>query len=843
MKFALKFICLLICANLCLNELFCPIKKELPEETQKDSSYTINSINPVKYLDQDYTAVQVANKIFLNKSKGKFTWSSSALYEDSDYCPDDFVIPKKEDFESVLNILGADAYSVLTDPNGFNMEPKNYYVTNTKGSKTFTKYFMYLDGKTIKFIDTEPKDINGDLSQRAVSRCMLDLSKINLIFPDTKGDIEFNKDTRIKTSNEKYLNGFLWKIEGSTYTTKEITHKFDKSGMHMVEFWGNYINGELVYLCENVFVKKKSIESSQDFDESKNKIIETDFDMEYTSTLHFEHSNSPVSPRIDGGYYISFTDKNKFLHVLSYDRDDKLLKDFNTTEKAYPYDIASTDYGFAIYMKEAGSSYHSYLSVYNKNFDLINTVQIMNNAASDNKKVNSTLKKQIIRFDKFKNPVFGMNFMFEPDNGKLIYSRGRVFLIFCHYNYFLDKKEGHTGDTTVTFNDILTDMDFGDTWGSSHSLIQSATFDEFYFWTAALGDAYPKGINVEYTSKREFSNNYDPVHKKYNLRKVVEKDALAGYIKGYENGSADGKLGGILYFDKLGLYCLVYAKTPDVDNGKNMIYMTTWKFIDNQITDNKTHVIKEFESNNVMQVRAGRYGDDKVYIIYAETPYSGGNHYGYVTKGTTPKVYIIGLSSDPIQFIVTDESYDNLLMNTNEDLRTFEDGVLIWATSNKQGKLTINKIGTPRLKEDDDDIEYELTKEDLIEYLKTHEDITDDNLNKANIEEEKGDLSGGAIAGIVIGSIGGAGGIGVGVYFLLRYFKLKNIIPKSPEPITQAKGDITRFSNSRNNVNNKSSVNSRINVNRKSSVNNNSTIRNLGKGKGKVKMKRKSINK
>ncbi len=85
---------------------------------------------------------------------------------------------------------------------------------------------------------------------------MLDLSKINLIFPNTKGDIEFNKDTLIKTSNEKYLNGFLWKIEGSTYTTKEITHKFEKSGMYMVEFWGNYINGELVYLCENVFVKK-----------------------------------------------------------------------------------------------------------------------------------------------------------------------------------------------------------------------------------------------------------------------------------------------------------------------------------------------------------------------------------------------------------------------------------------------------------------------------------------------------------------------------------------------------------------------------------------------------------
>ena len=81
-----------------------------------------------------------------------------------------------------------------------------------------------------------------------------------------------------------------------------------------------------------------------------------------------------------------------------------------------------------------------------------------------------------------------------------IYSRGRIFLIFAHYNYFLDKGE-HTGDTVAIFNDVLLDMDFGLTLASSHSLIQSATFDEFYFWTAALGDAYPQGIKEEYTSK------------------------------------------------------------------------------------------------------------------------------------------------------------------------------------------------------------------------------------------------------------------------------------------------------------------------------------------------------
>ena len=30
----------------------------------------------------------------------------------------------------------------------------------------------------------------------------------------------------------------------------------------MVEFWGNYINGETLYLCENVFVKRDPIDNT-----------------------------------------------------------------------------------------------------------------------------------------------------------------------------------------------------------------------------------------------------------------------------------------------------------------------------------------------------------------------------------------------------------------------------------------------------------------------------------------------------------------------------------------------------------------------------------------------------
>ena len=758
------FLIYFIVLNFISCSLFCPKTNIAPQDIKIDKTYTIN---PVKYLNENYTAIQVGNKIFLNRFNGKVTMSTSAYYADSSYCPSGFKIPVKEDFESVLKQLGNKAYSVLTDPNGFNMEKKSYYLTNTKGAKTFSKIFMYIDGSTIKFIDTEPKDINGNLSQKAVVRCMLDLSNIKLEFPNNKEDLNINEKVSIKT-NSKNLNGYLWRINNNIYTTETIQYSFPKSGMHKIEFWGSYINGEKVYLCDYAFVKKKAISSSQEYQDSKIKLIETDFEFQYSETLHFQHSNCPVAPRINGGYYIAFTDKNKFLHILSYDRNDQLLKDFNTTEKAYPYDITATDYGFAIYMEDANSSYHSYIKLYNKNFELVNTAQIMNNNAKDNKTIDSNIEKQVMRYDN-NGPVFGMRFMYNPDNGKITYSRGRIFLIFCHYNYFIDKG-GHTGDSVVTFNDGLQDLDFGSNWGSSHSLIQSVTFDEYYFWTAALGDAYPEGINIEYTSKRNFTNSYDPINKKYNLRYNKEIDNLAGYIKGNQRGTANGKLGGILYFEKYELYCLVYAKTPyysdnasDSKNGSNIIYITTWKFINNQITNNKTTEIKIFEKGkgNVMQIRAGKYGDDQVFIIYGETNNEGANGYGYISKGTIPKVYIINIST--LKKIKTDVTIDKLLMNTNEDLKTFYDGVLIWATANKNGKLVINKIGTPLLNENNDDIDYILTKNDLIKEEKGNKE---ENNNDSFSAAQKVGIAFLIIIGILL--------ILFGIFMIIRYLKFKN---------------------------------------------------------------------
>ena len=317
MKFFLKFLCLLLCTNLSLSDLVCQQENNPPQAIEINPSF---SLDPITFKGVQYGTIQISNQIFLNKDYTGINSATSDIYSDSAFCPDDFVIPKKEDYESIIAQLGDNAYSTFTDPNGFNMQPGKYYLTNTRGEgdMSMNKTFMYLDGTNIVFDEFHPFKIVR------VCRCMLDLKKRNLVFPDINGDPKLNQTTKIAINKEKYVKGFLWKIGNEIFTTNQIEYTFEKGGMYMVEFWGNYLNGETLYLCENVFVKRAQITNSQDdtFSDANIKKIETDFEMQYSVQLHYHHSNSPVAPRIDGGYYIAFTDINSYLHVLSYDKND-----------------------------------------------------------------------------------------------------------------------------------------------------------------------------------------------------------------------------------------------------------------------------------------------------------------------------------------------------------------------------------------------------------------------------------------------------------------------------------------------------------------------------------------
>ena len=69
----------------------------------------------------------------------------------------------------------------------------------------------------------------------------------------------------------------------------------------------------------------------------------------------------------------------------------------------------------------------------------------------------------------------------------------------------------------------------------------------------------------------------------------VENEQLAGYITPYHDGRADGKLGGITYFEKLGLYTKKKTKTgypTDVDTLKKLRFASP---IIDKILDYRTY--------------------------------------------------------------------------------------------------------------------------------------------------------------------------------------------------------------------------------------------------------------
>ena len=687
----IKVLLLCSCIYLISSRLFsCPETKE-PPQTVDNPNF---SFEPVLFYGDPLKLVVISDLVLVNP-QNDYVQSIKEDLIDSQYCPSNYVIVKKEDLEAIITDLGDNAYSTFTDANGLAMKEGIYYNTNTKGNGDYNKIFMILKDKKIEFEDFDPLDYvqNPMRTQKFHTICKLNIPKIELVFPEDKRDFEYNTKLEIQVNNYDYFMAYLWKVNDEIIKTEKVKLSLTESGVNNVEFWGKYVSGKMEYLCEIFYVENEKISDEIEFDESKIKQITTEFKMEYKGAVTFTTSNSPVAPRDDGGYYIAVQKTDKFLHILSFDKDDNLIKDFDTQEKARPHDITTTYSGFAVYVMDDENRNHAYITAYNKDFEMVNRVQVMNNDRKD-QETDSTPDKQLTRYNNKGNIEFYMRFTYQADNAKLIYSRGRIVLIFAHYNYFTDEKMGHNADTVATFNDNLEDLDFGVIWGASHALIQSATFDDNYFWTATLSDAYPQGIRVQYISKRDFQNNYDAVAKKNNLRVNGANSDLAGTIKGYSNGWADGRLGGLLYFDKLELYCLIYAKTPnyskDDKNNKNIIYISTWKFNNSKIEPANVTEIKVLETNNVMQLRAGKFGSDKVFIMYHETKTSGHNYYGNVPRGTVPKVFVIRLPD--FEFIRDDVKIDSLLMNTNEDLRTFRNGELIWATSDSKNNLVINKI-------------------------------------------------------------------------------------------------------------------------------------------------------
>lgn len=259
----------------------------LPPKTKIkiDSSFTID---PVYFNNKSLTTFQIADRIMTKSQETRYGYTSS--YNNSKHCPPDFIIPRKEHYEEIISKLGKNAYSKFTDPNGFNMTKGLYYLTTTKGKAVewFAFYLMYLDGHSIKFADMDSS------SMKITIRCMLKVPDIKIFSPGVETD--YNLQTPyLFTSNGKYFNGYLWRIDETIFHTQNFTYTFKNSGNHRIQLWGNLINGEVLYGCDYAYVRKQNVSKAQTFDTNNIKLIETNFSMYYSGFTTFYPANAAVA--------------------------------------------------------------------------------------------------------------------------------------------------------------------------------------------------------------------------------------------------------------------------------------------------------------------------------------------------------------------------------------------------------------------------------------------------------------------------------------------------------------------------------------------------------------------
>ena len=168
------------------------------------------------------------------------------------------------------------------------MTENKYYLTKNKTSSG-NFYCMYLSGQTVKIGEFNIKLI--PVANISINCRLTPPTTAKLVYSGDFGEIEYNKISTIKTDNQ-YINGHLWRIgQNRYYKNSVINPRFNQSGRQRIELWGRVVSGEVIYLCDYVYIKKKTVSSSQSFSEKNIKKIETDFKMTYTPQLHFEHSN------------------------------------------------------------------------------------------------------------------------------------------------------------------------------------------------------------------------------------------------------------------------------------------------------------------------------------------------------------------------------------------------------------------------------------------------------------------------------------------------------------------------------------------------------------------------
>ena len=728
----------------------CPTKEQsLPQSFTPSSTYKLSTFT---YNSNTYTQLEIGKTIWLSYSTRISSYSTD---KQTNVCPPNYRIPVLSDFENLLANLTSNSsinvYNYITDVDKFNLPSGSYAVSNTKADNDSLSYYFYTLYVNETAGTVSIKNVSlATITQPVYAKCI-----IESLTPDIEitpqSNYNYVGDSKNFAVDNTNLIGNLWRInkdnDNVIINNFNISYSFVNNGLNMIESWYYDILGYLHYKCKNIFIDKNVSYTFNSFNFNNDyKKLNTSETVNYNNKIHFTYSNAPVAPRFHGGYYIAFKSKSdNYIHILSYDKNDSLVKNFNTNINGNVLDITATSTGFAIYISSIdGTLSRSYINIYNINFTLLYTANIMNNNYS-NKNNNGENIKQYITNDNNKI-VPGTEFMYNPLSGKLLYSNGRIFLIFS-YNNYNSSDSNLNGDTIISFNETGSDLDFSAIWGTSQSFIQSVTEEKDWVWTASLSDKL--GLNVFHTSKINFTNSSTSTNTYYYRERYhYSVNNLFGTITYSQNNFSYAKLGGLVYFPSYEILAMVFSQTKDSSQGKDGIYLALFSYASLNY-DAHLFPLKEFDSSEVgvdiFNIRAGKL-DNSLIILYALSTSSENvdKNTGNLPKGKNTMMMVVKIKGKDSYSIVSNSILVGTdAIGTNEEMKNFKDGRLIWTSVDANGYILVHRLGTLSdyndEENDDNDVITTIDNNDENKSSETNKDNSENKENSGNNSKNNSD--------------------------------------------------------------------------------------------------------
>eukprot|EP01126_Amoeba_proteus_P008383 TRINITY_DN13099_c0_g1_i2.p1 TRINITY_DN13099_c0_g1~~TRINITY_DN13099_c0_g1_i2.p1 ORF type:complete len:846 (+),score=148.20 TRINITY_DN13099_c0_g1_i2:434-2971(+) len=708
-----------ICANVSVNGWFnlskcfnVSVVKPLVSTSRAASKIVVPS-DVVSYSAEDEVVqgtnygkfMKVGNQIWISKDVPVDRSLSSLAAT----CPPGFRGPTLEEYQNLVDVLGANASPVLRNKLGFNSS-LNYMTTNKSyfrpgGNGGDNNDWVF---KGLSFPD-DSRVILGDVNtywtrDKNVMRCILNTFngpfEINGL---PRVDLYQGSSYTFQLATTNTLN-YKWVIGNLQFTTKTITFTPQTRGRNTICITVGIFAGFIKSHCQNVFVVVqyfKDVDTS--LTQSKYKNVTLVLGINPSTGLHFSTASSPLAPQDNGNVYLLYSEKSRgFLNVLELYPNGTIISGSlcNLTRKGLPLDLVSTSWGFAAYIRYSVFRKATVIGVF-RNCSVKFEKTIMNNEKGNGSPLQAT--DQIMFYDGTTNTSqpFGMSVMFNPQNGRLSYARERLGLIFGHFNHFGVNSDGsnndHMGSSFISLDENNgKDVKLGFSWGCSHSLNQANIWDGEKFLTASLGDGYPMGIVVTRCEGVEANGWKEPFTGKANrLDCSGSSELFSGVIPGNGFGSTAGRLGGLVVLNDTH-YALLYSRRsasvnfqgipPPVVNNVNEI---AFVFFNNSFSVKRNFSISDGKFNNLLHV--ARYGRNILVGYSVSSCLSGDGNFvcPRITVNEQNYLKLVGLNGNNLGQISVKS------LPGPDDFEVLADGRVAWVTWESESNIVYHYLTPP----------------------------------------------------------------------------------------------------------------------------------------------------